>query len=241
MPNIYHSGPSTALVDWGTTGEKTLLVITDNLSSGKKAVIFTVGWDAASNVPALGTLRIKKGANVLPDEGITRVFNAGGMRAKAVMIFAYDSAAAGNDSYSLVANVSTAATGTSTLHVQGMSILLDDVAFYNAAANNSITAGSTADLVSVSPTYPTGVKLIILAYVMAAVASTTANPRLFDAGNIRITDGSSILSSNQFQLGTEKNDEPALVPLIAVVDNMPPNPTYKIQIMNNLSETVQAW
>ncbi|MEM4300446.1 MAG: hypothetical protein QW069_09185, partial [Candidatus Caldarchaeum sp.] len=25
------------------------------------------------------------------------------------------------------------------------------------------------------------------------------------------------------------------------VDNMPPNPTYKIQIVNNLSETVQAW
>ncbi|MEM4211180.1 MAG: hypothetical protein QXS72_08155, partial [Candidatus Caldarchaeum sp.] len=76
MPNIYYTQPSTVNISWSTTGDKTLLQITDNLPAGNKVVLFGLGWDASTNIDARGTLKIDSGTTTLVQTGITARLNA---------------------------------------------------------------------------------------------------------------------------------------------------------------------
>ncbi|MEM4449328.1 MAG: hypothetical protein QXQ33_00690 [Nitrososphaerota archaeon] len=239
--SLYVTSPTTVTVDWSTSGDKTLLSVTDNLPSGKKLVIFVLGWDAAVDVAAQGIIKIIKGSNTLVQEEITHLLNSGGMRGKQVMIFAYDSSASGQDEYKLVITVTTAASGTSTLHVQAMVVLLNNDAFFTTGTNTNIAAGATENVATINTNFPSGSKVVVLAYVQFGVTSTTASYRLYAAGAIRITEGGTVVSNTQFQVGTYKNNEPALVALAYFNPNTGSNPTYAVQLYNSLSETSQAW
>ncbi|MEM0478335.1 MAG: hypothetical protein QXN77_08050 [Candidatus Caldarchaeum sp.] len=241
MANLYVTAPTTVTVDWGKTGDKTLLQITDNLPSGNKVVIFALGWDSASEVGAQGYLKIVSGGTTLVQEGITHYLNFGGMRAKHSMLFAYHANAPANAQYTFIATVTTAATGSNTLHVQGMVILLTSSAFFTTGSNTNIAAGATVTLATVTTNFPAGSKVVVLAYVQMGVTSTSGGHRVYAAGNIRILKGSSIVSQNQFQVGTYRATEPAMVSLSFLDSSAGANQDYTIQVYNNLSETSQAW
>ncbi|MEM3689086.1 MAG: hypothetical protein QXW42_04155 [Thermofilum sp.] len=239
-PYLYVVNPSTVTVNWGSTGDKTLLTITDNLPAGNKIVLFAVGWDAAQ-VSAQGYLKIVSGGTTLVQEGITHFLNYGDMRAKHVMLFAYHTNAPTNAQYNFIATVTAVATGSSTLHVQGMVILLTEPAFFTTGINTNIANGATVTLATVNTNFPAGSKVAVLAYVQMGVTSTTGSNRIYAAGNIRILRGSTIVSQNQFQVGTYRSIEPSLVSLIYLDASSEANPSYNIQVYNSLSETSQAW
>ncbi|MEM0381417.1 MAG: hypothetical protein QW580_01950 [Nitrososphaerota archaeon] len=238
-PSLYVVAPGTVTVDFGTTGDKTLLQITDNLPSGNKVVIFAVGWDSASNIAAQGYLKIVSG-DTLVQEGITRYLNYGGMMAKHSMLFAYHANAPANAQYTLIATVTTAATGSSTLHVQGMVILLGTTGFFATGSNTNIAAGATVTLATVTTNFPAGSKVAVLAYVQMGRVSGVGHV-LYPTGNIRILKGSSIVSQNQFQVGTYEAIEPAHVSLSYFDTGSSANQAYSIQVRNSLLETSQAW
>ncbi|MEM0381413.1 MAG: hypothetical protein QW580_01930 [Nitrososphaerota archaeon] len=240
-PFLYVVAPGTVTVDWSTTGVKTLLQITDNLSAGRKVVVFSAGYDGAAALTPRGVLQIVKGGNTLVQEGITRITQNAAMRPKHVMLFAYDSVASGSDTYTFTVNVTTTATGTSTLHVQGMVILLDGPAFFTTGSNTNIAAGATVTLATVNTNYPAGSKVAVLAYVEMGVTATTTGHRLYAAGNIRILSSSTVVSQNQFQVGTNQNVQPALVSLVYLDSNSATNPSYSIEVYNSLGEASQAW
>ncbi|MEM2066744.1 MAG: hypothetical protein QXH59_09700, partial [Candidatus Caldarchaeum sp.] len=241
-PYFYVVAPRTVTVDWGTTGDKTLLQITDNLPAGNKIVLFALGWDSASNIAAQGYLKIVSGGNTLVQEGITHVLNSGGMRAKPVMLFAYHANAPANAQYTFIATVTTTAAGFSMLHVQGMVIWLgSESAFFTTGFNTNIAAGATVTLATVNTNFPAGSKVVVLAYVQMGVTSTTGGHRIYQAGNIRILKDSTIVSQNQFQVGTFVNTQPACVSLSYLDTPTSDNPSYSIQVYNSLSATSQAW
>ncbi|MEM1801113.1 MAG: hypothetical protein QXF58_05175, partial [Desulfurococcaceae archaeon] len=214
MPQIYVTPPTTVTVNWGTAGDKTLLTITDNLPAGNKIVLFALGWDSATDVGAWGYLKIMTGSTTLVQEGITHFLNYGGMKCKHVMLFAYHANAPANAQYTFMATVTAAASGSSTLHVQGMVILLTEPAFFTTGINTSIAAGATVTLATVNTNFPAGSKVAVLTYVQMGVTSTTTSHRIYAAGNIRILRGSTVVSSNQFQVGTFQAIEPAHVSLL---------------------------
>ncbi|MEM2079903.1 MAG: hypothetical protein QW104_04390, partial [Nitrososphaerota archaeon] len=241
-PVIYVSSPTTVVISTDTIGDKTLLQITDNLPAGNKIVLFALGWDSASNIAAQGYLKIVSGGTTLVQEGITHVLNGGGMRAKPVMFFAYHTNAPENAQYAFIATVTTAASGSSTLHVQGMVIWLgSESAFFTTGSNTNIDIGATVTLATVNTNFPAGSKVVVLAYVQMGVTSTIGSHQLYQAGNIRILRGSTVVSSNQFQVGTYVNTEPALVSLSYLDANSGNNQAYSIQVYNNRSEISQAW
>lgn len=241
MPNIYPIQPTTVTVNWGSTGDKTLLQITDNLPAGNKIVLFALGWDSASNIAAQGYLKIVSGGTTLVQEGITHSLNLTGTRPKPVMLFAYHANAPENAQYTFIATVTTASSGSSTLHVQGMVILLTSLAFFTTGSNTNIAAGATVTLATVNTNFPAGSKVAVLAYVQMGVTSTTGAHRIYQAGNIRILAGSTIVSQNQFQVGTYSNLHLALVSLSYLDTLTSNNPSYSIQVYNSLSEASLAW
>ncbi|MEM3447293.1 MAG: hypothetical protein QXP38_00205, partial [Nitrososphaerota archaeon] len=241
-PYFYVTAPGTVTVDWSTTGDKILLSITDNLPAGNKVVLFALGWDAAVQVAAQGYLKIVSGGTTLVQEGITHLLNSGDMRAKHVMFFAYHANAPANAQYNFVVTVTTSASGSNTLHVQGMvMILLPLSGFFTTGINTSIAAGATVTLATINTNYPAGSKVVVLAYVQMGVTSATGGHRLYAAGNIRILKDSTIVSQNQFQVGTYWNVEPALLSISYLDSSSEANQAYSIQVYNNLSETSQAW
>ncbi|MEM4458340.1 MAG: hypothetical protein QXN23_05940 [Candidatus Caldarchaeum sp.] len=241
MSNIYYTQPTTVTVNWGTTGDKTLLSITDNLPAGNKVVLFALGWESNVQVPALGYLKIMRGSLNLVQEGITRYFNTGGAREKAVMFFAYDANAPANAQYTFIATVTTAASGSTTLHVQGMVILLDGSAFFTTGSNTNIAAGATVNLATVNTNFPAGSKVAILAYVQMGSTSSSTGAVLYDAGNIRIVENTAVVSSTQFRAGTWSNTDPAVGNLSYLSTSTPASPSYSIQVYNSLTVASQAW
>ncbi|MEM4497980.1 MAG: hypothetical protein QW692_04040, partial [Nitrososphaerota archaeon] len=240
-PMLYVVAPSTVTVDWDIAGDRTLLTITDNLPAGNKIVLFALGWDDATGAVAQGYLKIMTGSVTLVQEGITHYLNYLEMRAKPVMLFAYHSNAPANAQYTFIVTVTTAATGTSTLHVQGMVILLIEPAFFTTGINTNIAAGATVTLATVNTNFPAGSKVAVLTYVQMGVTSTTGANRMYAAGNISILKGSTIVSQNQFQVGTYVNTQPAHVSLAYFDASSDANPSYSIQVYNSLSEVSQAW
>ena len=240
MSYIYVSPVVTVPVDWGTTGEKTLLQIDDKLPAGRKVVIFALGWDAATTVGAQGRLRIKKGTTIMVEEGITHIFNSGGAKAKHSMLFAYDTNASANERYTFVANVTTAATGTSFLHVQGMVILLSVDAFFATGLNTNIPGGATVDIATINTTFPAGSKVVVLSYVQFGLAAIAAQ-RIYAPGAVRITENGVIVSSTQFGVGSCGNADPAQPSLSYFNGNTTANPSYSAQVYNSLANTSQAW
>lgn len=241
MPQIYVSSPTTVTVDWSTTGDKTLLTITDNLPAGNKIVLFALGWDAATTVAAQGYLKIMTGSTVLVQEGITHYLNTGGDRPKHVMLFAYHTNAPANAQYTFIATVTTAASGSSTMHVQGMVILLTEPAFFATGINTNIAAGATVTLATINTTFPAGSKVAVLAYVQMGIVVYTGLYEIYTAGNIRILKGSTIVSQNQFSVGVLQIIDPACVSLAYLDTNSGANQSYSIQVYNSLSVTSQAW
>ncbi|MEM2066580.1 MAG: hypothetical protein QXH59_08875, partial [Candidatus Caldarchaeum sp.] len=240
-PSFYVVAPSTVTVNWSTTGDKTLLQITDNLPTGNKVVLFALGWDSSVQVPALGYLKIMRRSLNLVQEGINRYFNTGGTREKAVMFFAYDANAPANAQYTFIATVTTAASGSTTLHVQGMVILLDGSAFFTTGSNTNIAAGATVNLATVNTNFPAGSKVAILAYVQMGSTSPSTGAVLYDAGNIRIVENTAVVSSTQFRAGTWSNTDPAVGNLSYLSTSTPASPSYSIQVYNSLTVASQAW
>ncbi|MEM4268696.1 MAG: hypothetical protein QW223_01100 [Candidatus Caldarchaeum sp.] len=238
MPNIYYTQPSTVNISWSTTGDKTLLSITDNLPAGNKVVIFALGWDTSS-LGARGYLKIDSGGNTLVQEGITRILNDL-MRTKPVMLFAYHASAPANAQYTFIATVTSAGFGSSTLHVQGMVILLDTTGFFATGSNANIGAGATVTLATVTTNYPAGSKVVVLAYVQMGRVSGGGYV-FYQVGDIRILKGSSIVSQNQFQVGTYQDIEPAIVSLSFLDSSAEANQNYTIQVYNSSGVTSQAW
>ncbi|MEM4591727.1 MAG: hypothetical protein QW555_07865 [Nitrososphaerota archaeon] len=230
----------TVTVNWTTTGDKTLMTLTDTLPAGRKLVIFVVGWSGDSF--ASGYLKIIAGSTTLVQEGITRGINSGNCRLQPVMIFALHDNAPPSAQYSLVATITTAGTASTIIHVQGMVVWLGGSnAFFTTGSNTSIGANTTVTLARLNTNFAAGSKVVVLAYILMGVTSTTEYARTYSAGNIRILRGSTIVSQTQFQTTTNKNTEPAVVALAYFDSSANANQSYAIQVYNNLSETSRAW
>ncbi|MEM1801406.1 MAG: hypothetical protein QXF58_06715, partial [Desulfurococcaceae archaeon] len=104
-----------------------------------------------------------------------------------------------------------------------------------------IAAGATVTLATVNTNFPAGSKVAVLALVHIGVPSTAGSHRLYAAGNVRILKGSTIVSQNQFQVGTYSNLYPAYVGLTYLDASSDANPSYSIQVYNSLGETSRAW
>ena len=218
------------------TNNITLLEITDNLPAGKKLIIFTFIRDSATDVGFSGRLLIRKGTSTLIQSE-----PASYTKTKPVMIFAVDENAAGNDTYTFILQGSPGSAGTYNFHVQGIVVLLPASVFFASATSTNIAAGATVNIASVNTTFAAGSKVAVLAVIHFGVTSTTFSNRLYSAGAIRIIENATIVSSNQFQVGTGNSSFPAIVSLAFYNNNVSANPTYAVQVYNNLSETSRAW
>jgi hypothetical protein len=115
------------------------------LPSGGKNIIL-VSYAGYTSLDARGVFRIYKGSTLLYETKISgEYFTETRTRPFHHLLIAVDSSPAGNDSYSFRINVTTAASSSASVHVQGMVIKADTAVWgYNTTAVN-IASGWNGD------------------------------------------------------------------------------------------------
>jgi len=231
-PSVNVFGPNTVDPGFTTTGEKTLLTMNTTLPSGGNNIIL-VSYVAFTDTAARGTFRIYKGSTLLYETRILgEYFTSTRTRPFHHLLTAVDSAPAGNDSYSFRINITTAGATTGAVHVQGMVIKADTAVWgYNTTAVN-IAAGGTGTVTSINTSFPSGSKVTVVATVYAAAATTTAGNYLVGAGNIKLKSDATVVSSNQFNIGSNLNTRPLRASLIYLDTPALNSQTYSIEITN---------
>jgi hypothetical protein len=229
-------GPITVDPGFNTTGEKILLTMGTTLPAGGNNIIL-VSYAGYASVAARGTFRIYKGSTVLYETRITNeYFTQTRTRPFHHLLMAVDSTPAGNDSYSFRINITTASAGSAFVHVQGMVIKADTVVWgYNDTAVN-IASGGTSIVTSISTSFPAGSKVVVIATVYAVAATTTGGDYLIGAGNIKLKSGSTVVSSNQFNIGSYRDVYPLRVSLIYLDIPTSDSQTYSVEITNGSTQ-----
>jgi hypothetical protein len=230
-PSVNVFGPNTVDPGFTTTGEKTLLTMNTTLpAGGKNVIIVSYVRNVDVNIGAQGTYRIYKGTTLLYRSRITELFNGGGPRAKHVLLIAVDNGPAGNDSYSFRINITASSTATGSVHVQGIVINTDDASWaYNTTAV-SIAAGNTATVISMSTTFPAGSKVALVAVVYGSWSGSAH--QLIGAGNIKLKAGTTVVASNQFNVGSYQTVEPLWVSLAYLDTPTSGSQTYSVEVTN---------
>ena len=225
-------GPITVDPGFNIIGEKTLLTMNTTLPAGLRNIIL-VSYAGYTDTVAQGTFRIYKGSTLLYETRIANeVFTSTRTRPFHHLLVAVDSNPAGNDSYSFRINVAAVGVTTGNVHVQGMVIKADTAVWgYNTTAVN-IPAGGTGTVVSITTNFPPGSKVVVIATVYAAAATTTAGNYLVGAGNIKLKSGATVVSSNQFNIGSYSNQYPLRVSLIYLDTPSSSSQTYSVEITN---------
>jgi len=237
MPYAQVFGPTTIDPGFTSTGEKTLLTMATSLPAGGKNVIIVMILPNASlsdkNVQA--TFRIKKGTTILYGSYVTQWVIGGGDRAKPPTIVAVDDAPVGNDTYTFTINITTAGTSTGSIHVQGMVFKASDAYWtYNTSAV-TIANNATSTVLSLNTSFPSGTKVAIIGIVYGY--NTSAAHSGISGGNIRLKSGTTIVSSNQFKIGSYQSIEPFWAPLIYTETTTSSSQTYSIEIYNDSGYT----
>ena len=228
-------GPNLVDPGFTSTGEKPLLSLPTTFPAGGKNVIL-VSYAGYTSTSARGTFRIYKGSTILYETRIagehltttrTRPFHH--------LLIAVDPTPVGSDSYSFYVNITTAGTATGFVHVQGMVIRADEAVWgYNTAAVN-IPAGGTGTVVSINTNFPAGRRVVVIATVYAGAATTTAGEYLIGVGNIKLKAGTTVVSSNRFNIGSYRDVYPLRVSLIYLDTPTSGSQTYSVEITNGSS------
>jgi hypothetical protein len=231
-PGVNVFGPNTVDPGFTTTGEKTLLTMNTTLPAGGNNIIL-VSYAGSASLGARGVFRIYKGSTLLYETRITdEYFTYTRTRPFHHLLIAVDNSPAGNDSYSFRINVTTATTASASVHVQGMVIKADTAVWgYNDAAV-SIAAGETGTVTSINTNFSSGSKVAIIATVYAGAATTTTGDYLVGAGNIKLKSGTTVVSSNQFNIGSYGDVYPLRASLIYLDTPTSGSQTYSVEITN---------
>jgi hypothetical protein len=234
-------GPNTVDPGFNSTGEKTLLTMNTSLPSGGNNIIL-VSYAGYTSLGARGVFRIYKGSTLLYETRITgEYFTYTRTRPFHHLLIAVDSSPAGNDSYSFRINVTTAASSSASVHVQGMVIKADTAVWgYNTTAVN-IASGGTATVTSINTSFPSGSKVAVIATVYAAAAATAGGDYLVGAGNIKLKSGTTVVSSNQFNIGSYFNIYPFRASLIYLDTPTSDSQTYSVEITNGSTQAYNCW
>jgi len=228
-------GPVTVDPGFNSTGEKTLLTMNTTLpAGGKNVIIVFVGANGSALAGGLGTLRIKKGATILYGDLHTFRLNY----ARSYAYIAVDNNPVGNDSYTVTINITTAAPGTSAVHVQGIVIKTDDAVWaFNTTAVN-IAAGSTATVVSSTTTYPANSKVVAIMILDGYRSDGGSGQTYIGAGSVRLKLGTTVLTSSPYGLGSHSADQTGWWILVwgGVVTSAPQ--TWSIEVYNNSTPAV---
>ena len=227
-------GPTTVDPDFTTTGEKTLLTMNTTLpAGGRNVIIVSFVKNTDLNTVAQGTYRIYNGSTLLYESKLTEYLNYGGMRAKHVLLIAVDTSTAGNDTYYFKLNITAAGSSTASVHVQGIVIKADDAVWgYNTTAV-SIAAGATATVTSISASFPANSNVAIIA--VAYGSHTTTGHYLIGAGNVKLKSDTTVVSSNQFDIGSYQTIEPFWISLVYLDTPASGSQTYSIEVTNGSS------
>jgi len=229
-------GPTTVDPGFDSTGEKTLLTMSTTLPAGGRNVILAVYMpNAVLSTAAIGTISIYKGTTLLYETYSAQDLNNTGDRAKPILLMAVDTSPAGNDTYYLKINITTAGSATGSVHVQGIVIKTDDATWgYNTTAI-SIAGGATATITSISTSFPANSKVAIVA-VAYGYHTDKGKTRLIGAGNAKLKSGTTIISSNQFNTGAYETNVPSHQPFwvsLAYLDTpQSGSQTYSVEITN---------
>jgi hypothetical protein len=113
-----------------------------------------------------------------------------------------------------------------------MVIKVDTVVWgYNTTAVN-IESGETGTVTSINTSFPSGSKVAVIATVYAGAATITGGNYLIGAGNIKLKSGSTVVSSNQFDIGSYRDIYPLRASLIYLDTPTSSSQTYSIEITN---------
>ena len=197
-----------------------------------------VSYASYTSFGARGTFRIYKGSTLLYETRITgEHITTTRTRPFHHLLIAVDSTPAGNDSYSFRINITTAGNTTGDVHVQGMVIKADTAVWgYNTTAVSIASAG-TGTVTSINTSFPSGSKVVVIATVYAAAATATTGDYLVGAGNIKLKSGATVVSSNQFNIGSYRDIYPLRASLIYLDTPTSGSQTYSVEITNG---SVQA-
>ena len=241
-PCVQVFGPTAVDPGFNSTGEKTLLTMSTTLPAGGQNVIITSYHFGTTDISAYpsGTLRIKKDSTILYETKISgERLVGGGQRGKPIMLMAVDASPAGNDAYTFTINITSAASSSASVHVQGIVIKTLNAAWaYNTSAV-SIAAGATATVVSLSTSYPANSNVVALAFIYPY--NTGAAHALLGAGNVKLKLNTTVISSNQFSPGSYQTIEPAHVNLAWLGTVTTSTQTWSVEVTNGSSYTLGAY
>jgi hypothetical protein len=211
------------------------------LPSGGRNIIL-VSYVGYTSLAARGTFRIYKDSTLLYETKIAgEYFTYTRTRPFHHLLIAVDDSPAGNDSYSFRINVTTAATSSASVHVQGVVIKADTAVWgYNNTAA-SIASGETGTVTSINTSFPSGSKVVVIATVYAAAATTTTGDYLVGPGNIKLKSGSTVVASNQFNIGSYRNIYPLRASLIYLDTPTSGSQTYSVEITNGSTQSYNCY
>jgi hypothetical protein len=196
-------GPVTVDPGFTTTGEKTLLTMNTTLAAGGKNVIIVAYMfaDVSATAWANGTFRIKKGATILYETLIPNE-HLGPNTYQPKLLIAVDDLPGGNDTYTFTINIVGASDVTTIVHVQGLVIKSDDAVWARNTALVSVPANSTATILSLSTNFPANSKVVVIAFATGTWSLISGAQTLIGAGDVRLKLGTTIVSSNEFSMGS---------------------------------------
>jgi uncharacterized protein with HEPN domain len=206
------------------------------LPSGGNNIIL-VSYAGYTSVSAPGTFRIYKGSTLLYESRIAgEHFTTTRTRPFHHLLIAVDSTPAGNDSYSFRINITLNGSTSGSVHVQGMVIKVDTAVWgYNTTAVN-IASGGTGTVTSINTSFASGSKVVVIATVYAGAATTTVGDYLIGAGNIKLKSGSTVVASNQFNIGSYRDVYPLRASLIYLDTPTSSSQTYSVEITNGSTQ-----
>jgi hypothetical protein len=106
---------------------------------------------------------------------------------------------------------------------------------YNTTAVN-IASGGTGTVTSINTSFPSGSKVAVIATVYVAAGTTTGGEYLIGAGNIKLKSGSTVVSSNQFNMGCYREIYPLRASLIYLDTPTSSSQTYSVEITNGSTQ-----
>jgi hypothetical protein len=227
-------GPTTLSTNFNTAGAQTLLTMNTTLSAGGKNVIIVSHMIELVSITsyAQGYFQIKKGATVLYQTPLTNLVLE---HWKPKMHMAVDDAPAGNDVYTYVVVVSNAGNISVRMHLQAIVIKADDAAIAYNTTTVSVPAGQTATVISLSTTYPVGTKVAVIGFLSGAWTNISVTHVAIGAGTARLKLGTTILSSNEFTVGSNyyQGMHPLSVNLLALATITTSTQTWAVEFNNN--------
>jgi hypothetical protein len=98
--------------------------------------------------------------------------------------------------------------------------------------------GGTGTVTSINTSFPSGSKVAVIATVYAAAATTGGGNYLVGAGNIKLKSGATVVSSNQFDIGSYRDIYPLRASLIYLDTPTSNSQTYSIEITNGSTQLI---